>query len=317
MLYSCDRNVFTAHSNKMAKPDNFSLFFSRNSPFFPDGTLFELENKEVLRLPDRGDGVAAEIDRSQVMACPPFAENVPPGQCPVLITSLFPRAGEAVLDQTIHYQIVAVPLPSSGLASVVVDDRLRGFEADCYEFPTLEPENIYRLHISHLRPGFYETEFSFANGGPVKMTFIKLFPQQFTDRYGDLLAAEISKHPKPPAAKPVERAPAFESHLTGGPFSDELLNTALELTTEWGENFYKPINERILARYPNLTADEIGQLTKLSREAESFIYSLGERELAGEIGETDIPVLAREQITWINDTNLYRLINIGMYYARR
>ena len=76
-------------------------------------------------------------------------------------------------------------------------------------------------------------------------------------------------------------------------YSDEILNTALELATEWGENFRKPINDRILAKFPDLNDDDITELTKFSREAESYIYALAERELSGEISESDIaPLLA-------------------------
>lgn len=100
-------------------------------------------------------------------------------------------------------------------------------------------------------------------------------------------------------------------------FSDELLNTTLELTTEWGENYGKPIDERILAKYPDLTPDEIAALTKKSREAEYFIYSLAERELAGEISEGEIPQLAVKEHPWLNSQNTARLTGIGMFYARK
>lgn len=100
-------------------------------------------------------------------------------------------------------------------------------------------------------------------------------------------------------------------------FSDELLNTALELTTEWGENYGKPIDERILAKHPDLSQDDIAVLTKISREAEYFIYSLAERELAGEISEADIPQLAIKEHSWLNPQNTSRLTGIGMFYARK
>lgn len=105
--------------------------------------------------------------------------------------------------------------------------------------------------------------------------------------------------------------------MTQPSFSVDLLNTALELTTEWGENYAKPIDERILAKYPDLTPDDITELTKISRVAESFIYSLAERELAGEISESDIPQLAVKEHRWLNPQNTSRLTGIGMFYARK
>lgn len=97
----------------------------------------------------------------------------------------------------------------------------------------------------------------------------------------------------------------------------ELLNLALELTTEWGENYGKPIDERILLTYPELSAGEIHDLTARSREAEHFIYRLAEQELAGEIGEHDIVGLAHHRFGWLNASNAGRLKNIGMFYARK
>lgn len=100
-------------------------------------------------------------------------------------------------------------------------------------------------------------------------------------------------------------------------FTDELLNTALELATEWGENFRKPIHERIRQKYPDLTDAEIDELTIIARRAESRIYELAEDELAGKLSEYEIVLEAMREFTWLNSSNAGRLKNIGMYYARR
>lgn len=100
-------------------------------------------------------------------------------------------------------------------------------------------------------------------------------------------------------------------------FTDELLNTALELATEWGENFRKPIHERIRALHPKLTDVEIDELTDIARRAESRIYQLAEDEMAGKLSEYEIAPEAIREFPWINAQNAGRLKNIGMYYARR
>ena len=100
-------------------------------------------------------------------------------------------------------------------------------------------------------------------------------------------------------------------------YTPQILNRALELTTEWGENFHKPIDERMLTDHPDLTANDIAALTALARETESFIYSLAERELAGEIREADIVPEARQKYAWLDDDNAFRLKSIGMFYARK
>lgn len=100
-------------------------------------------------------------------------------------------------------------------------------------------------------------------------------------------------------------------------YSDPLLNAALSLVTEWGENYGKPIDERILKDYPDLSVDDISELVRLSREAEYYIYGLAEKELAGEIGEFDIVPAAIGKFPWLDAENSSRLKNIGMFYARK
>ena len=101
------------------------------------------------------------------------------------------------------------------------------------------------------------------------------------------------------------------------PYSEELLNTALELATEWGENFRQPIHERIRAKHPELTDAEIEELTTIARKAESRIYSLAEDLNSGKLSEPEPSRIAKLEFPWLNSSNLNRLSNIGMYYANR
>ncbi len=97
----------------------------------------------------------------------------------------------------------------------------------------------------------------------------------------------------------------------------QILNAALELATEWGENFRKPIGERMKARFPHLTEDDITEAERYAKEAEGRIYTLAEMEERGEISESDITRLAAEEFPWLDGSHIGRLKNIGMYYARR
>ncbi len=122
----------------------YKLFFLRGNRSFPDGTLFELKSEEPVLIPDRGDGRAVEVPLNSLIEISPFAENVPPAHCPVTITSInFGVPGDAVIDKTIHYQVIVVPLPSSQneISGVKVMDRLRNAEADHYEASTAATEN--------------------------------------------------------------------------------------------------------------------------------------------------------------------------------
>lgn len=97
----------------------------------------------------------------------------------------------------------------------------------------------------------------------------------------------------------------------------EILNACLELVTEWGENFRKPIGDRIKSKFPGLTDDEISEAETIAKTAESRIYTLAEMEERGEISENDIGRIAAQEFPWLDGDHISRLKNIGMYYARR
>ena len=300
----------------------YRLFFLQGDANFPDGTLFQLAAANTVVIPDRGDGVPFEVPAESLIECPPFAENLPPAQCPVIITSISEgNLSDTSVDQTIHYQVIILPLPpgTDGVTGVAVNDRIKNVEADHYEAAQVEiidERPAYRLHIGHLRPGFYEAIADVANVPALRVTFIKFFPKTFSDRYQTITGkapsyADAARYGI--ATTPVMK----ELYSDNGKFSDDLLNKAFELVTEWGENFCKPINERVLRFYPQLTDAEIAELTKLAREAETFIYGLAEQELAGKITENEIVPAACRRYRWLNDENSSRSKNIGMYYARR
>ena len=100
-------------------------------------------------------------------------------------------------------------------------------------------------------------------------------------------------------------------------FDKDVLNAALELATEWGENFRKPIAERLNARFPGLAETDIVEIESYVRMAESRIYEIAEMEERGEIREADITRIAAEEFPWMDRGHIGRLKNIGMYYARR
>ena len=100
-------------------------------------------------------------------------------------------------------------------------------------------------------------------------------------------------------------------------FDSEILNATLEIATEWGENFHKPIAGRMNARFPALEDDEIAKIEAFVRKAEYKIYEFAEIEERGEISESDITRLAAEEFPWMNGGHIARLKNIGMFYARK
>ncbi len=298
--------------------DKYALFFLRSNEHFPEGALFELADTTQPSLPDRGDGEAVLIDMERLIRCPEFAENVPPGQCPVAVTSVSKGdLNNVTIDQTLHYQVVEIPfaVEISQVLSATVNDRLHGLEVERYESSIVDRK--YRLHIGHLRPGFYEAICELPDSEQLLITFIKFFPKQFTDRYAEIAQNEQLRRNGNDARRVPIPSIAIAPHHRGDVFSDELLNYALKLTTEWGENYGKPIKERILRLFPELSDQEIDALTKISREAEYYIYDLAAQELDGKINEHDIVPFARGKFTWLDRENSSRLANIGMFYARK
>lgn len=304
----------------------------------------ELYNNFGYYLPDKGDGIAGFIHQHSVLECPAFAENVAPGKCPVTITamrllsradSLFQNLNnigifDVHVEQTIHFQKIVVPLPSKfpTIQMVIVRNRLKNVVVDDYENPSLETTDngkAYCLHIAHLAPGFYETVINLPKGKFINIKFIKFFPEHFKEKYPFIAANpvteksetfyinEVGFRREDYLNKPPQKAKTDDAES----FSAGLLNFALELKTEWGENFKQPIDQRMLDKFPTLTTDDIKELDKIAGEAESFIYNLAEQELDGKILESDIVSQTRLRFPWINDSNLFRLKNIGIFYARK
>lgn len=347
----------------MPNDTKYKLFFLKQNSYFDEGTLFELADEIISEasldqsfdqrfnsvpdelynnfgyfLPDRGDGVGGFIQRESVLECPAFAENIPPGKCPVKITSTrFLSRADSLFDENVNnleifgiqveqnllYQKIVVPLPKKfpPIQSVSLKNRLKSIEIESYENPRLETfdeGNAYCLHIAHIPPGFYEAEINLPKGKFIRLRFIKFFPEYFKEKYPFIAVNPPSETSTFYIGEVGFRVEDYlNKPLKNEKFSAEMLNIALELKTEWGENFCKPIDERILHKFSSLTSAEINELDKIAGETESFIYYLAEQELDGKISESDIVVKVRLEFPWINDANLFRLKNIGMFYARR
>ena len=97
----------------------------------------------------------------------------------------------------------------------------------------------------------------------------------------------------------------------------EILNAALALSLEWGENFGKPIDARIRARYPQLTADDAAALGQWCAEVKTFAFGVVEEEFpkiqAGGAGTATTQISAK--YPQLDDENLSWLNSQGMYYA--
>jgi hypothetical protein len=99
---------------------------------------------------------------------------------------------------------------------------------------------------------------------------------------------------------------------------DELLNEGLSLAMEWGENWLKPIQERLALRRPALSQSELDEINAICQAAMKFghdsVYDLALKSGSKTKLEDFEPVM-RARYPWANSENLSHLFSQGMYYA--
>ena len=100
-------------------------------------------------------------------------------------------------------------------------------------------------------------------------------------------------------------------------FAPELLNLALDMSLEWGPNWLKPINERILVAHPQLTERDAQTLQLWCVEAREFAFAEVEKWYPLEVENKAERALetTRRKYPQIDAHNLAHLFNQGMYYA--
>ncbi len=312
---------------------------------------WEYETKGYL-LPDRGDGVQAIVPEEKVMGCAPFSQNFSPLKGRIQVTKTttkslrFPDApapsnvpvgilarNQVSVFQNIHFQRLLLELNSEPfeIEQISVFNKVKDLEVECYYAPSPKKENgkwIVSCEFSHIMFGFYEVKVQFTNGWYYSIDLIKHFPEGVKEKYpfSDQFSAISGQRPVFTPIPEIgfdlseydlsNHSNAVMSTNQLG-FSDALLNDAMELSIEWGENYRKPIYERLHKKYPQITAEEAEKIQKHCREAESYIYAMGEKELNGDISEADIVPLAQRKYPWVNARHWYRLKNIAMFYARK
>jgi hypothetical protein len=101
-----------------------------------------------------------------------------------------------------------------------------------------------------------------------------------------------------------------------------VLNEGLDLAMAFGENWLRPIQSRLAARFPQLEKAELDAYDAACRKAMKF----GHEQAAGTTTEAggdqsehfrlfEAAVLAK--YAWVTPENLSRLFSQGCYYARK
>jgi hypothetical protein len=103
-------------------------------------------------------------------------------------------------------------------------------------------------------------------------------------------------------------------------YNEEILNAGLNLAMEWGEDWLKPIQQRLARKYPGLTEEELNSYNEICRKAMKLSHS-GIEDLSNKYG-IDVPYEffvkhIQGKLPWITEKNLSRAYSQGMYYIRK
>lgn len=99
---------------------------------------------------------------------------------------------------------------------------------------------------------------------------------------------------------------------------DEIMNAAMELSLEWGANFRKPIQDRLLQRFPDLPRERADELDKFCREVQSLAFGRYYDAVAkGDDNGTGVEHEIKKRYPFLNQANLNRLQTQGLYYAHK
>lgn len=106
-------------------------------------------------------------------------------------------------------------------------------------------------------------------------------------------------------------------------FSEEILNVALDMSMEFGENWLKPINEGIHKKYPNISSEDLEKLNsickKVNQFANNYVYE-NVSVINGEIKFVNFDKFKNDillKYNWISKSNLNRLYSQSCYYAMK
>lgn len=99
---------------------------------------------------------------------------------------------------------------------------------------------------------------------------------------------------------------------------DEILNAGLRLAMDWGDQWLRPIQQRLSEIYTHLSDESLNQCNTECQATMKFGNELIMQIAKLNDGDID-RVVWRERIrtraTWINEDNLSSLYSQGMYYA--
>ncbi|MBI5302035.1 MAG: hypothetical protein HY868_07845 [Chloroflexi bacterium] len=99
---------------------------------------------------------------------------------------------------------------------------------------------------------------------------------------------------------------------------DEIANAAMQLSLEWGTHFGKPIQDRLLQQYPDLTRERADELDEFCRQVKRFAFDLYYDEVtSGKSTDMAVQKKIHARYPFLHRDTLNRLSTQGMYYAHK
>jgi hypothetical protein len=95
----------------------------------------------------------------------------------------------------------------------------------------------------------------------------------------------------------------------------QVLKTAMDMALEWGENFHKPIQQRLRTLYPALSQAEADTFDSLCREIRDYAFTQIERAYVNEITGAEATANITARYPLLHADTLARLWSQGQYYA--
>lgn len=99
--------------------------------------------------------------------------------------------------------------------------------------------------------------------------------------------------------------------------SHELVNAAMKLSLEWGADFGKPIQARLMKMFPEVTQAQADELEELCKQIKRFSFDLYFQVPAGKMTDSGVQAKIREHYPFLSHEVVQRISVQGMYYAHK
>ena len=101
---------------------------------------------------------------------------------------------------------------------------------------------------------------------------------------------------------------------------EELMNYALDLAQEWGEDWLKPIQERLSKACPNFSQEKLDEYNTIAQAAmkdgHDLVYTMTEDQ-GKNINQETWKESYLSRYPWVDNKNLKHVFSTGSYYAMK